>query len=154
MKKWIPLILTAVMALWFAGQLRAPKEQGIHYADFGRLPLLFNGRLQPMDSLARNSLLQIREKQTANLEPWKDWNEKPKIVPAIEWLATVAMNPGVADQWPVFRVDNPELTALLKLPEKDLVKQCDGKHFSWTQIQPSLDVMQEQTSRIGEREKK
>ena len=49
MKKWIPLILTAVMALWFAGQLRAPKEKESHYADFGRLPLLFNGRLQPMD---------------------------------------------------------------------------------------------------------
>ena len=30
---------------------------------FGRLPILFNGRLQPMDSLARNSLLQIRGKQ-------------------------------------------------------------------------------------------
>ena len=128
MKKWIPLILTAVMALWFAGQLRAPEEQGIHYADFGRLPLLFNGRLQPMDSLARNSLLQIREKQTANLEPWKGWSEKPKIIPAIEWLATVMMNPSMADQWPVFRVDNPELIALLKLPEKDLTKQCDGKH--------------------------
>ena len=154
MKKWIPLILTAVMALWFAGQLRAPKEQGIHYADFGRLPLLFNGRLQPMDSLARNSLLQIREKQTANLEPWKAWNEKPRIIPAIEWLVTLTMNPGVADQWPVFRVDNPELIALLKLPDKDYAKQCDGKHFSWAQIQPSLDVMQEQTSRIGEREKK
>ena len=154
MKKWIPFILTAVMALWFAGQLRAPKEQGIHYADFGRLPLLFNGRLQPMDSLARNSLLQIREKQTANLEPWKAWNEKPKIIPAIEWLVTLTMNPGVADQWPVFRVDNPELIALLKLPDKDYAKQCDGKHFSWAQIQPSLDVMQEQTSRIGEREKK
>ena len=60
MKKWLPLILTAVMALWFLGQLRAPEERGMHYADFGRLPLLFTGRLQPMDSLARNSLLQIR----------------------------------------------------------------------------------------------
>jgi len=154
MKKWLPLILTAVMALWFLGQLRAPQEQGMRYADFGRIPLLFNGRLQPMDSLARNSLLQIREKQSANLEPWKDWNEKPKIIPAIEWLATVELNPTVADQWPVFRVDNPELTALLKLPEKDKAKQCDGKHYSWVQIQPSLDVMQEQTSRISDRERK
>lgn len=154
MKKWIPIILTAVIGLWFLGQLRAPKEQGIRYADFGRIPLLFNGRLQPMDSLARNSLLQIREKQTANLEPWKDWNEKPKIIPAIEWLATVEMNPTVADQWPVFRVDNPELTALLKLSEKDKAKQSDGKHYSWSQIQPSLDAMQEQTRRISERERK
>jgi ABC-type transport system involved in cytochrome c biogenesis permease subunit len=142
------------MGAWFAGTLRAPEEKDFHYAGFGRLPLLFNGRLQPMDSLARNSLLQIREKQRANLEPWKAWYEKPKLIPGIEWLATVMLNPEVADQWPVFRVDNPELITLLKLPEKDLAQQHDGKHFSWAQIQPSLDVMQEQTGRITEREEK
>ncbi|MEI9960250.1 MAG: hypothetical protein WDM76_03690 [Limisphaerales bacterium] len=56
-------------------------------------PIVFNGRVQPMDSLARNSLLQLREKQTLNLEPWKEWNEKPKIISATEWLANVTMNP-------------------------------------------------------------
>jgi len=153
-KKWLPLILTVVMGAWFASSLRPPKEKDFHYAEFGRLPLLFNGRLQPMDSLARNSLLQIREKQRANLEPWKAWYEKPKIIPGIEWLATLMMNPDVADQWPVFRVDNPELITLLKLPEKELSQQQDGKHFSWAQIQPSLGVMQEQVGRISGREEK
>ena len=76
-----------------------------------------------MDSLARNSLLQLREKQTLNTEPWKDWNENPKIIPATEWLANVMMNPAVADDWPVFRVDNPDLISLLKLPDKDAAKQ-------------------------------
>ena len=63
MKKWLPLIITGVMAAWFLNTLRAPKEKDFAYAEFGRLPLVFNGRFQPMDSLARNSLLQIREKQ-------------------------------------------------------------------------------------------
>ena len=89
MKKWLPLILTAVMAAWFLNTLRPPPVVDFHCAEFGRLPVVFNGRLQPMDSLARNSLLQIREKQTANLEPWKGWNEKPKIIPAIEWLVNM-----------------------------------------------------------------
>lgn len=146
------MILTAVMAVWFVGSLRAPHESQFQFSRFGRLPLLFNGRLQPMESLARNSLLQIREKQAANLEPWKEWNENPKMIPAIEWLANVMMHPDVADQWKVFRVDNPELVALLKLPQKDKATGQDGKHFSWAEIQPSLDVMQEQTSRITERE--
>ena len=97
MKKWLPLILTAVMAVWFLGTLRASKDKGFDYAAFGRLPLLANGRLQPMDSLARNSLLELRDKQTLNLEPWKDWNEKQEIIPATEWLATVMMNPDQAD---------------------------------------------------------
>ena len=76
-----------------------------------------------MDSLARNSLLEIREKQTLNTEPWKGWNENPKIISATEWLANVMMNPAVADDWPVFRVDNPDLISLLKLPDKDAAKQ-------------------------------
>ena len=153
MKKFFPIVLTVIMAAWFVGSLRAPKEKGFHFNEFGRLPLLFNGRFQPMDSFARNSLLQIREKQEANLEPWKSWAEKPKIIPAIEWLATAMMKPDEADKWPVFRIDHPELIALLKLPDKDQPKQ-DGKHFSWAQIQPSLPAMQEQTSRISEREVK
>jgi hypothetical protein len=62
-----------------------------------------------MDSLARNSLLQIREKQTLNTGAVEGWNEKPKIISATEWLANVMMNPQVADDWPVFRVDNPDL---------------------------------------------
>ena len=148
MKKWLPLILTAVMAVWFLGTLRASKDKGFDYAAFGRLPLLANGRLQPMDSLARNSLLELRDKQTLNLEPWKDWNEKQEIIPATEWLATVMMNPDQADQWPVFRVDNPELIALLKLPGKDRAQQQDGKHYSWTQIQPALDVLDQENQRV------
>ncbi len=154
MKKWLPLVVTLVMGLWFVSTLRKPSQPDFHYAEFGRLPLLFNGRMQPMDSLARNSLLQIREKQRANLEPWKSWYERPRVIPAIQWLATVMMNPEVADQWPVFRVDNPELITLLKLPEKDLAQGHDGKHFSWSQIQPVLSVMQEQVSRISEREQR
>jgi ABC-type transport system involved in cytochrome c biogenesis permease subunit len=148
MKKWLPLILTAVMAAWFLNTLRPPPIVDFHYAEFGGLPVVFNGRLQPMDSLARNSLLQIREKQTANLEPWKGWNEKPKIIPAIEWLANVMMNPVVADQWPVFRVDNPDLVALLKLPGKDESQHQDGKYYSWNQIQPALDVFDRENERV------
>jgi ABC-type transport system involved in cytochrome c biogenesis permease subunit len=154
MKKWLPLILTVVMGAWFVGHFRAPKDKDFQFNNFGRLPLLFNGRLQPMDSLARNSLLQIREKQTANLEPWKDWYKKPKIIPAIEWLTAVMMKPEVADTWPVFRIDNPDLISLLKLPVKDLANQHDGKHFSWNEIKPSLDTMQEQTHRISDREER
>ncbi len=83
------------------------------------MPVTANGRIEPLDSLARNSLLEIREKQTLNTEPWKGWNEHPKIISATEWLANVMMNPAVADDWPVFRVDNPDLISLLKLPDKD-----------------------------------
>jgi len=137
-----------IMALWFFGQMQTPKDKGCAFGEFGQLPVTTNGRVQPMDSLARNSLLEIREKQTLNLEPWKSWNGKPKIVPATEWLANVMMNPAVADEWPVFRVDNPDLISQLKLPEKDLANHSDGKHYSWNQIQPSLEIFDKENQRV------
>jgi len=137
-----------LMALWFFGNLQAPKDKDFAYAEFGRLPLTANGRIVPLDSLARNSLLEIREKQTLNTEPWKAWNEHPKIIPATEWLANVMMNPAVADEWPVFRIDNPDLISLLKLPDKDAAKHADGKHYSWNQIQPALETFDKENKRI------
>ena len=144
-QKWLPPFLMFIMALWFFGNLQTPKDKTFGYTEFGRLPLIANGRIVPLDSLARNSLLAIREKQTLNLEPWKDWYQKPAIIPAIEWLAAVMMNPAVADEWPTFRVDNPDLISLLKLPEKDLARHFDGKHYSWRQIQPAMAVLEHES---------
>ena len=147
MKKWLPLILTGVMAAWFLSTLRPPAQKDFDYEAFGKLPLVFNGRFQPMDSVARNSLLVIREKQSLYLP-----DEKRKM-PAIEWLALVTMKPDAADQLKVFRIDHPDLISQLKLPQKGEAGS-DGKHFSWAQIQPALDVMDRESKRIQERERK
>ncbi|HEX4350476.1 MAG TPA: cytochrome C biogenesis protein, partial [Verrucomicrobiae bacterium] len=147
-QKWLPPLLMFVMALWFFGNIQAPKDKDFAYSEFGQLPVTANGRIEPMDSLARNSLLEIREKQTLNAEPWKDWNQSPKMISATEWLANVMMNPAVADDWPVFRVDNPDLISLLKLPDRDPAKQSDGKHYSWNQIQPMLETFSKENERV------
>jgi len=146
--KWFPPFLMFVVALLFFSELQPVKDKDFAYTDFGQLPVTANGRVQPMDSLARNALLQLREKQTLNLEPWKEWNEKPRIIPAIEWLANVMMNSAVADEWPVFRVDNQDLISLLKLPEKDPAKHADGKHYSWNQISPGFEELHRESQRI------
>jgi hypothetical protein len=59
-QKWFPATLMLVMALWFFGNLQAPKDKTFAFQEFGQLPLTANGRVVPMDSLARNSLLAIR----------------------------------------------------------------------------------------------
>jgi len=147
-QKWFPPLLMFAMALWFFGDLQPPKDKDFAFTEFGRLPITANGRIVPMDSLARNSLLAIRAKQTLNAEPWKDWNQHPKIIPASEWLANVMMNQAVADDWPVFRVDHPDLVSLLKLPDRDPAKQSDGKHYAWNQIQPMFDTLGKENDRV------
>ncbi len=147
-QKWSPPVLMFVMALWFFGQLQPPPDKTFAFTEFGKLPVTANGRIVPLDSLARNALLEIREKQTLNAEPWKGWTEKPRIVSATEWLANVMMNAAVADEWPTFRLDNPDLISLLKLPEKDEAKHSDGKHYSWNQITPAIDAFERENERV------
>jgi ABC-type transport system involved in cytochrome c biogenesis permease subunit len=151
-QKWFPAFLMLLMASWFFGQLQPPKDAGFKFNEFGKLPVVFDGRLKPLDSLARNSLLQIRQTQTADLEPWKEWYQKQKVISANEWLANMMMNPAIADDWPVFRLDNPELITFLKLPERNTAQHQDGKHYSWNQIQASFDALERESQRIGERE--
>lgn len=152
MKKWLPILLTLVMAGWIGGSLRVPKDKDGEFAvqTFGQLPIVSGGRVQPIDSLARNSLLQLREKQTANLEPWKAWYSKPKIISGTEWLLAMTMNPSVADAWPVIRIDHPDLKGMLGLSmDGDREKQTDGKHFSWDQIKGKLEDLQREARRAN-----
>jgi ABC-type transport system involved in cytochrome c biogenesis permease subunit len=149
MKKWLPLIITLSFLGWVLGQIPSPKEDGFAIQEFGKLPIVKDGRHQPVDSLARNSLLQLRGKQTANYEPWKGSFDHPKIVSATEWLMEVMMNPLVADTRPVFRVDHPDLKGLLNLPmEKGF--ETDGKHFSWSQIQPKSEALIKDAERVSQ----
>ena len=150
MTKWFLWIVAVIFGGWAFSLRAAPSEKQFATREFGRLPILSNGRVQPIDSLARNSLLQIREKQAANLEPWKNWWEKPKLISATEWAMLVMMKPAEADTWPVFRVDNPDLKSLLAVPlEPDAAKHTDGKHYSWNQIEPKLEDVRREAVRAN-----
>jgi ABC-type transport system involved in cytochrome c biogenesis permease subunit len=153
MKNWFPLSIAAIFAIWALSALRPPALELGQFAttEFGRLPIVSNGRCQPLDSFARNALLQLREKQSANLEPWKSNSANPKIISASEWLIAMMSNPEVADTWPVIRIDNPDLKGLLGLPvDAELDNQLDGKHFSWNQIKLKLEEVQRETQRAGQ----
>jgi hypothetical protein len=135
MKKLLPWIITALFAAWILSALRPRPDKEFHTRSFGRLPVLLNGRIQPMDSVARNSLLQLRSKQSIALDDGKK-------LTAIEWLLEVMMKPELADDRKTFRIDHPELIGLLKLPEGE-------KHFSFNQLKPSLAEIDKQGRRIG-----
>ena len=67
MKKWLPWIIVAIFACLRARRSVVPKrDKDFAWQQFGRIPVMANGRFQPLDSLARNSLLQLREKAAAH----------------------------------------------------------------------------------------
>lgn len=152
MKKYVPWVLLAVMAAWVLSGLRPVKDTEFKRAEFAKLPVLMNGRIQPFDSVARNSLLQIRDKQTAPhklhfsvLNP----EQRGVMVPARDWLIELMMKPDLADTRKVFRVDHPDVVALLKLPEKDVSAGEDGQHYSFDQIYPEIQALGREYERVG-----
>ncbi len=109
MNKWLPWIVAGVFGLWALSGLRPPRATtDFDSIGFGRLPAVLNGRLQPLDSVARNSLLLLCGKQSVGLG-------RGARMPAIDWLLEVAMKPEVADGRKVFKIDHPELRGLLGL---------------------------------------
>mgnify|MGYP003850691097 CR=1 FL=1 len=65
MKKAAPYLVLALVLAWVASTLRAPRNPAaFDVQGFGRLPVLVNGRLKPLDTVARSSLLQLQGRQT------------------------------------------------------------------------------------------
>ena len=85
-------------------------ETSFDLTEFGKLPVLLNGRLKPLDTVARNTLLLIHHKQSLRLEN----GEK---LPAIHWMAELMFQPEQADERKVFRIHNQEVLDLLGLSQ-------------------------------------
>ena len=133
MKRFIPWIVLIVMAGWIGGNWMPPKTApgDFDFAKFGKLPVLVGGRVKPLDTVARNSLLIIHGKQELRLE-------NGRTLSATEWLSDVLFNAPVADQHPVFVVQNDEVLGLFGW------EQSQRKYFSFSEFAPFLKQIEEQ----------
>jgi ABC-type transport system involved in cytochrome c biogenesis permease subunit len=135
MKKFIPLIVLALGALYLASTLREPTSKTeFNLNEFGRVPVLVNGRIKPLDTVARTSILTIRGNQSI---------KKPdgSYIKPSEWLADVLFAPEKADTYKVFLIENHEVLDLLKLSTDD---GDGGKRFSYLQMRPQLPELDRQ----------
>ncbi|MEP6686351.1 MAG: cytochrome c biogenesis protein CcsA [Verrucomicrobiota bacterium] len=126
---WLLLAASAVFVL--APLFQHDPESGFHLREFGRLPVLLNGRVKPLDTVARNSLLIIHGRQTVHLE-------HGATLSAIDWLAELLMNADHADQREIFVIRNPETLAALGWGADA------GKYFSFQQLFPHVQEIEQQ----------
>src|SRR6266542_2752213 len=70
MKRFLPWIRLVVAAGWIAANWLPSKTANgdLDFAKFGEIPVLVGGRVKPLDTVARNSLLIIHGKQELRLE--------------------------------------------------------------------------------------
>ncbi len=135
MKKFLPLAALLPGLVYVAGTLRAPKNPAaLDVTGFSRLPVLVNGRLKPLDTVARSSLLQLQGRQRV-LTP-----DERSLLP-VEWLLDVAFRPELADTYKTFEVTHPDLLAVFDLKTDD---GDGGKRFSYNQLKPRLAELDRQ----------
>ena len=129
-----------------------PKRDGLyHVREFGRLPVLLNGRIQPFDSMGRNSLLEIRSTGDVPLEEvpsWQFWHH-PKKLKATEWLLEVMTRPEVADTRPIFLIHHPDLLGELKLQDKG-VEKSGLRYYTFEQLKPVLQEINDQGKKASD----
>src|ERR1039458_8058161 len=146
----IPWCFVALFGCEIVAVMMPKKDGEYHAREFGRLPVLLSGRIQPFDSVARNSLLQIRSTGDVPLEvvpSWQFWHH-PKKLKSTEWLLEVMTRPEVADTRPVFLIHHAELLGELKLQDKGIDKS-GLRYYTFNDLKPLLSEINEQARKAG-----
>ena len=84
--KWFPAVVLLVFAGYMASKARMPESQPseMQIYEFGKLPLVYEGRVKPYDTLARNSLQILSGRQEVGV---LEREGRSRIaLPAIRWL--------------------------------------------------------------------
>ncbi|MGC4004508.1 MAG: cytochrome c biogenesis protein ResB [Pirellulales bacterium] len=142
----LPLVFCAVALVGFCGYsgmrllrvtaLSRPVESGPDLIEFGKIPAVFKGRVKPLDTLARNSLLIISRSESFVVGEGKDAVKEP----AIRWLLDLWGDFETFQDYEIFYLDHPELLSQIHLPRTK-------KHlYSWKQLtepitlKPLIDI--------------
>ncbi len=163
----IPIIAVVLGFTYFYFQAAQPLDpvEGFHLEEFARLPIVDRGRIKPMDTFARVSLMvmndgfqtfkpDISEKEKAELTTLKNkssrtaeenkaylsLSEKDKRQPAVRWLLDVMTSRfsdnHIAEKHKVFRIENDQLLGLLALEPRP------GLRYSIEEFAPQMGELE------------
>ena len=127
------LSIAACVAYSVSSLFQHSDAVNFHLLEFAKLPVLANGRIKPLDTVARNSLMIIHGRQTVRIED-------EAYPSAIEWRAEVLLEPETANDRRVFAIRNPDILS-------DLGGTAEQrKYFSFAESGPDLSEIKRQTT--------
>jgi len=163
----IPIIAVILGFAYFYFQAAQPSDpvEGFHIQEFAKLPIVDRGRVKPMDTFARVSLMvmndgfqtfkpDISEKEKVELTTLKNksartpeenktfssLSEKDKRQPAVRWLLDVMTSRfsdnHIAEKHKVFRIENDQLLGLLALQPRP------GLRYSIEEFAPQIGELE------------
>jgi ABC-type transport system involved in cytochrome c biogenesis permease subunit len=133
MKKLAPWLIGFFLIGWAVVKMLPPRPTSeLDIDGFARLPVLVGGRVMPMDTLGRLSLLAMNHFGTST-------GSDGKVRQPTAWLLEVLMMPEHADTAKVFYINNPDVL--------DLTGFSDRKEtlYSFNDLKPSLIQIENQS---------
>ena len=134
MKKSVPWLIGFLLIGWAVVKMLPPSPTpGFDIDGFARLPVLVGGRVMPMDTLGRLSLLAMNHFGTYT-------GRDGKVGQPTAWLLEVFMMPEHADTAKVFYINNPDVL--------DLIGLSDRKEtlYSFNDLKGSLTKIEDQSA--------
>jgi ABC-type transport system involved in cytochrome c biogenesis permease subunit len=129
MKKLAFYFVLLVAALIVARGLKPSKsDSSFDVASFAELPVQVGGRIKPLDSVARNTLLVLAGRQ-------KVVTLDGETLSPIAWFMDLTMRPELADTYPVFKIEFPDDLGLAGLA------QAGQRHYSFNDLQPHFEEL-------------
>ncbi len=155
-------VLVGLVVLTRSYLAPAPKSP-FNIVGFGELPVLANGRLKPIDTVARNTILSLQGRQRVALP------EGGSLTP-IEWMLDASFAPEKADKYRTFEIDDPDLLSLIGQTEDSVRIHYDSgakrvmailgflpsrhRRFSYADIAPHLAEIDRQGKSASESDPK
>ena len=128
-----PILVVVIFGGYVLSKARAPSTspEQFNYEAFGKIPIVYEGRVKPMDTLARNALKKISLRET-----YKD--DLGNKQPATRWLLEVVAKPEVAFERQTFRIENLDVLQTLGLQRRK------GFRYSLNEIRGEGDEPREE----------
>lgn len=147
----LPLGVVVAAATWLAGRAAPHQVSGeMRLDEFGRLPVAYEGRMKPFDTLARNAMRVLsdrdyftvkHEKKRSALLHWLGYkDEEEKKQPAVRWLLDLLTDAPGVENYEVVRIQSPEVLQLLGLEPRH------GFRYSLSELGPKFGEFRKQAA--------
>ncbi|MFO7725850.1 MAG: cytochrome c biogenesis protein CcsA [Oceanipulchritudo sp.] len=137
-RKWVVGGVFLLAAALFVKDLLPPSyPDGWDLGKLASIPVQEGGRIKPLDTIARTSLMMIAGRQSYQ-------DAEGGSHDAVEWFTELVLNPREASRREVFRIDHPDLVGLIGFQNEK------RKYFSLAEIAPHLESLREQFAEVPE----
>ena len=136
----VGLVAACVLA---RGVPRRPAAGAADWAAAGAIPVMDDGRVKPLDTVARNLLQLLGNRASVRMPDDVKAAGAPRgTVPASRWLLALMADAAWVAEAPVFRIDADEVKDLFDLPRRK------GHRYAAAELEKGRDALQRQMQAV------